>query len=93
MQEQTSIKMLFNYGGFNETLWATWWAKVWIYFVCGGNLKRIPVIEPRSIDPCFLLESINEMKKQIGDLCDIKTIVTELQDSMKNLKKRQCIAS
>ena len=59
----------------------------------GANLKRITVIEPRSIDPCFLLESINEMKKQIGDLCNIKTIVTELQDSMKNLQKRQCIAS
>ena len=43
-----------------------------------ANLKRIPVIEPGSVNLCFMPESINEMKKQIDDLCGIKMIVTEL---------------
>ena len=51
-----------------------------------ANLKRILVNKPRSVDLCFMLVSINEMKKQIDDLCGIKMIITKLQDSMKNLK-------
>ena len=41
-------------------------------------LKGIPVMELHSVDLCFMLNSIVEMKKQIDDLSGIKMLVSEL---------------
>ena len=53
-----------------------------------ANVKRIPLIEPGSVDLCFMLESLAEMNSQIGSLMDIKKQVSELKETVKSLSKQ-----
>ena len=52
------------------------------------NLKRIPLIEPGSVDLCFILDSLMDMKSQIGSLMDFKKQVSELKETVKSLSKQ-----
>ena len=39
------------------------------------NLRCVPLIEPGSVDLCFLLETISEMKIQMKSLLSVKSQV------------------
>jgi hypothetical protein len=51
------------------------------------NLRRVPLLEPGAIDLCFLLETIEDMKKKVEALCDVKKQVADLSDTINKLVK------
>ena len=53
------------------------------------NLRRVPVIDPSSIDMCCLLEIVEEMKKKIDSLCDIKKQVADFSAVVSGQPMRQ----
>ena len=53
------------------------------------NLHRIPVMDPSAIDICFLLETVEDMKKKIEALSDISKQVANLNTAVNNLTIRQ----
>ena len=53
------------------------------------NFKRIPPIEPGTADLCFLLESIEDVRKKIDSLINIRRDVTDLQTAVKSLSQPQ----
>jgi hypothetical protein len=52
------------------------------------NLRRVPLIDPGSIDLCFMMESVEEMKKKVESLLLLKQQVSELQSAVNNLAVR-----
>ena len=53
------------------------------------NLKRIPPIEPGTADLCFLLESIENVKKKVDSLINNRKDVADLQTAVKSLLQLQ----
>ena len=49
------------------------------------NLKRITPIEPGTADLCFLLESIEDVRKKVDSLMNIRKDVADLQTAVKSL--------
>jgi hypothetical protein len=49
------------------------------------NLRRVPPIDPGSIDLCFMMESVEEMRKKVESLLLLKQQVGDLQASVNNL--------
>jgi hypothetical protein len=52
------------------------------------NLRRVPQIEPGSVDLCFLLESVDDMRKKIEELMGVKKQVLDLQTAVGNIANR-----
>jgi hypothetical protein len=50
------------------------------------NLRRLPQIDPGSIDLCFLLETVDDLRRKVESLMDIKKEVTSLQNMISGLK-------
>ena len=53
-----------------------------VYFVA-KNLRCVPLIEPGSVDLCFSLETVSEMKIQVENLLSVKSKVDKLNDLLK----------
>ena len=52
-------------------------------------LKRISPIEPGTADLCFLLESIEDFRKKVDSLINIRKDVADLQTAVKSLLQSQ----
>ena len=46
-------------------------------------------MDPSSINMCFLIETVDEMKKQINSLCGIKKQIADLSSVVSGLPMRQ----
>jgi hypothetical protein len=57
------------------------------------NLRRIPQIDPGSIDLCFLLETVDDLRRKVESLMDIKKEVASLQTMVSGLKPPAAISS
>lgn len=51
------------------------------------NAKRIPQIDPANVDLCFLLESVEEMRKTIISLTSMKDDISKLQSAVSVLSR------
>ena len=49
------------------------------------DVKKIPPIAPGQVDICFLLESIEEIRKKVESLMAIKEQLTDLNSAVSNL--------
>jgi hypothetical protein len=48
------------------------------------NLRKVPQIDPGSVDMCFLLETVTELKKKVDMLDDLKKQMNDLQASVQS---------
>ncbi len=46
------------------------------------NLRKVPLIDPGSVDMCFLLETVSDLKKKVDMLDDLKKKLDDLQASV-----------
>ena len=49
--------------------------------IVASDLRRIPQIDPSTVDLCFLVESIEELRKQVARLLDIKEEMVTLREA------------
>jgi hypothetical protein len=46
------------------------------------NLRKVPQIDPGSVDMCFLLETVSELKAKVDMLDDLKKQMDDIQASV-----------
>jgi hypothetical protein len=49
------------------------------------DLRRIPQIDPSSVDLCFLLETVSDLRQKVDSLMDVKKQIDSLQGSVNGL--------
>ena len=51
------------------------------------NARRIPHIDPANVDLCFLLESVEELRRSVSSLMDVKKVIDGLQTTVTALSR------
>jgi hypothetical protein len=56
------------------------------------NLRRVPQIDPSNIDLCFLLESVEDLRKSVAGLLDVRKDIDNLQTTVSALSRSSIVA-
>lgn len=51
------------------------------------NLRRVPQIDPSNVDLCFLLESVEELRKSVNCLLDVRKDIDALKSAVSTLSR------
>ena len=57
------------------------------------NLRRVPPIDPANVDLCCLLESVEELRKSVAGLLDVRKDSDNLQTAVSALSRSSSVAS
>ncbi len=57
------------------------------------DCRKVPLINPSQVDLCFLLETIDDLKRKVDSLSGLKKQVEDLGEAMSNLTKKPPTAS
>ena len=51
------------------------------------NAHHVPHIDPANVDFCFLLESVEELRRSVSSLMDVKNVIDGLQTTVSALSR------
>ena len=51
------------------------------------NARRVPHINPANVDLCFLMESVEELRRSVSGLMNVKKVIDGLQTTVTALSR------